>query len=170
MNENDKVQNLKNDIVKDSYYLVNLFTENDKKVTQLQIQKLMYLFEAFYMCIEKESTLYNCNFNAWAFGPVAIPLYKEYKSFGSANIILSEEKIKQGNEMNLFKKKVMEKIYNNFGELSPEKLVNLTHMKGSPWYEKWMENDKKVVYGEKSYIDKEKTRDWFAENFIEKSN
>ncbi len=35
---------LKDDIVTDSYYLVNLFNSDSKIITQLQIQKLMYFF------------------------------------------------------------------------------------------------------------------------------
>ena len=39
-----------NNIVYDSYYLINLFkSDGNKMVTQLQVQKLMYFFEAYYM-------------------------------------------------------------------------------------------------------------------------
>ena len=41
----------------------------------------MYFFEAYYMCEHDVEQLYECNFNAWMFGPVAIPLHKEYKAF-----------------------------------------------------------------------------------------
>lgn len=157
---------LKDNIVIDSYYLINLFVNDSKKVTQLQIQKLMYFFEAFYMCIKDTDSLYPCHFNAWAFGPVAIPLYKEYKVFGNADIILSEEKIKQGNEIDFLKKDVLKKIYETFGILSASQLVDITHRKGSPWYNKWMENNQKVVYGDRSYIDKIETKEWFKNNFI----
>jgi uncharacterized phage-associated protein len=157
---------LKDNIVIDSYYLINLFVNDSKKVTQLQIQKLMYFFEAFYMCIKDTDSLYPCHFNAWAFGPVAIPLYKEYKVFGNADIILSEEKIKQGNEIDSLKKDVLKKIYETFGILSASQLVDITHRKGSPWYNKWMENNQKVVYGDRSYIDKIETKEWFKNNFI----
>lgn len=157
---------LKDDIVTDSYYLVNLFNSDSKIITQLQIQKLMYFFEAFYMCVSDTDSLYSCHFNAWALGPVAIPLYKEYKVFGNADIILSEEKIKLGNEINSFKKEIIKKIYDSFGRLSASQLVDLTHKKGSPWYNKWMENNQKVVYGDKSYIDKIETKTWFKDNFI----
>lgn len=155
-------------IVYDSYFLVNLFRADNRQVTQLQIQKLMYFFEAFYMCIKNIESLYQCHFNAWAFGPVAIPLYKEYKVFGSADIILTDEKTEQGNKIDSFKKEVLNKIYETFGKLSASQLVDITHKEGSPWHVKWMENNQKVVYGEKSYIDKIKTKDWFKDNFIAK--
>lgn len=155
-----------NNIVYDSYYLVNLFTTNDKKITQLHVQKLMYFFEAFYMNVKDCEKLYECSFNAWMFGPVAIPLYKEYKNFGEFPIVLNEEKIELGNSICKEKKSMLEELYNVFGGLSANQLVDLTHMKDSPWYKKWNDNNRKVVYGKDSYISKAETKSWFRENFI----
>lgn len=155
-----------NNIIYDAYYLINLFNNDEKKVTQLQLQKLMYFFEAYYMNIKDVDSLYECNFNAWMFGPVAIPLYKKFKSFGEFPIEISEEAKDVGNNIDSEKKKLLMEIYRVFGELTSATLVNLTHMKDSPWYKKWLENDRKVVYGEKSYIDKLETKKWFKENFL----
>lgn len=156
-----------NNIVYDSYYLVKLFMENKKEITQLHIQKLMYFFEAYYMNEKDCDKLYDCNFNAWAFGPVAIPLYREYKNFSEFPITLTEEKIEIGKNISKDKKKMLDEIYNVFGKLSASKLVDLTHMTGSPWYNKWIENNKRIVYGSASYIDKAETKKWFKEHFIE---
>lgn len=155
-----------NNIIYDAYYLINLFNNDEKKVTQLQLQKLMYFFEAYYMNIKDVDSLYECNFNAWMFGPVAIPLYKKFKSFGEFPIEISEEAKDVGNNIDSEKKKLLMEIYRVFGGLTSATLVNLTHMKDSPWYKKWLENDRKVVYGEKSYIDKLETKKWFKENFL----
>ena len=155
-----------NNIVHDSYYLINLFTDDNKEVTQLQIQKLMYFFEAYYMNVKKTDKLYECNFNAWMFGPVAIPLYKEYKNFGEFPITLTEEKKKIGEQIDKDKKEMLRELYRVFGKLDANQLVNLTHMEKSPWYNKWIENNKRVVYGSASYIDKVETKDWFKEHFI----
>lgn len=83
-----------NNIVKDAYYLVNLFKENGKAVTQLHIQKLMFLVEAFYMCVMDKPYLYECEYKAWNFGPVAIPLYKRFKAYGKDEIVLNDEEKK----------------------------------------------------------------------------
>ena len=157
---------MENNIVYDAYYLINLFSNNGKKVTQLQLQKLMYFFEAYYMNKKDVDSLYECNFNAWMFGPVAIPLYKKFKSFGEFPIEINDEAKEIGNNIDNEKKKLILDIYNVFGGLTANTLVNLTHMKDSPWYNKWIENDRKVVYGEKSYIDKIETKKWFKENFL----
>lgn len=155
-----------NDIVCDAYYLISLFNKDNKEVTQLQVQKIMYFFEAYYMCIKDVDKLYDCNFNAWAFGPVSIPLYQDLKKFGDSNIILNDKQKEFSQNITEDKKRILKYIYTVFGNLSAMELVKLTHRKDSPWYSKWIENGEKVVYGSKSYIDKEQTKKWFKDTFI----
>lgn len=160
----------KDNIKHDSYYLINLYKNVGKAVTQLQVQKIMYFFEAYYMCEKNVPKLYECNFNAWMYGPVAIPLHNEYKAFEGRPIVLTEEKEKIGNEIDEEKRKILDYIFEVFGRLTPKELVDLTHMRGSPWYNKWIENGQKVVYGPASYIDKEETKKWFKEVFLSATN
>ena len=80
-----------NDIIQDSYYLINLFHEDGQEVTQLHVQKLMFLFEAYYMNAMDKDKLYECGYKAWNFGPVAPKLYKRYKNCGKDDIILTKE-------------------------------------------------------------------------------
>lgn len=157
-----------NNIVYDSYYLVNLFKhDNDKNITQLQVQKLMYFFEAYYMNVKNVDSLYECPFKAWAFGPVAIPLYTRYKNLGDSKIVLTENEEKIGNSIKEEKKEMLQNIYEVFGKnLDAMQLVSYTHMIGSPWHKKWNENRKRVIYGDESNIDKKETKKWFKENFI----
>lgn len=155
-----------NDIIHDAYYLIYLFNKDKKVVTQLQVQKIMYFFEAYYMCVNNTEKLYDCNFNAWAFGPVSIPLYKELKKFGDTNIILGEKQLEFLKKIADEKKQMLEYIYTVFGNISTMNLVELTHRKDSPWYATWKENNEKVVYGSKSYIDKKETKKWFKDVFL----
>ncbi len=158
---------MENNIIYDAYYLISLFNKDNKSVTQLQIQKIMYFFEAYYMAINPDvEQLYLCNFNAWAFGPVSIPLYKEFKKYGENQIILDENSKQIGNSISDDKKRMINYIYKVFGNLSAMKLVELTHREDSPWYSTWVKNGSKVVYGEKSYINKIETRDWFRRVFM----
>ncbi len=144
----------KNNIVYDAYYLVILFHKNQKDVTQLHIQKLMFLFEAYYMNKYKVEKLYECDYHAWDFGPVAIPLYNNFKKYGKNNIILSDEEEKKGNEATKEVKETMGELYQAFGHLSAMQLVNFTHAENSPWYETWN-------YQRYSKIPKSKIKDWF---------
>lgn len=165
--EKIKLKKVERDILIYSYYLINLFVKDGKEVKQLQIQKLLYLFEAYYMNVKGEEELYNCNFNAWQFGPVAVPICEEYKEFGEDPIKIEEDKIKKGNKIGKKEKRLMKEVYKVFGSCSCDELVDLTCMQGSPWHHKWLKNKQRLVYGYKSYIDKKETRKWFKKWFIE---
>lgn len=155
-----------NNIKYDAYYLIHKFNENNKQVSNMQIQKLMYFFEAYYMNLHRDiEKLYECNFHAWAFGPVAIPLYKEFRKFGNNPIILTEENIRLGNEISQEKKELLDIIYKVFKDFKPIQLVGLTHMENSPWDIVWKRNGKKVGLNDDTHIDKLKTREWFKEKF-----
>lgn len=156
-------------IIQDAYYLISKFNSDKKDVTNLHIQKLMYFFEAYYMNIYDTDKLYDCNFCAWAFGPVAIPLYKELKKFGNGKIELTEENIKYGENISKDKKELLDIIYNAFKETQAMELVKLTHLPKSPWSEVWERNGRKVGYGDNTYIDKEESKKWFRETFEKQS-
>ena len=159
-------ENCESTIVQDSYYLISLFNEGNKPITQLIVQKLMYFFEAYYMNKENKDKLYDCPFKAWTFGPVAMPLYEKYRCFGSSKIFLTDKEINEGNNICDKKKEILKEIYVFFGDYTAMQLVNLTHMQCSPWYRKWEENNCRIVYGDESNIDKLETKEWFKDKFI----
>ena len=145
-----------NDIIQDSYYLINLFHEDGQEVTLLHVQKLMFLFEAYYMNAMDKDKLYECGYKAWNFGPVAPKLYKRYKNCGKDDIILTKEEEDLGNQISIEKKELMKKLYETFKEFSAMDLVAFTHAKGSPWRNVWEENP----YGD---ISKLSIKDWFKQ-------
>lgn len=147
---------IKDNIVQDAYYLITLFDNSENKPTQLHVQKLMYLFEAYYMNVEKVEELYECNYQAWNFGPVAIPLYKEFKIYGKDNIVITDEKREWANNIPDNRKKRLNELYEAFKGFSAIELVNFTHANGSPWYEAW--NTKRY-----SEISKKSIKDWFCQ-------
>ena len=157
-----------NNIVHDAYYLIHKFNENGHQLTNMHIQKLMYFFEAYYMNLHPEiDELYGCHFNAWAFGPVAIPLYTEFRKFGNNYIELTENNIQNGENIKTEKKKILDRIYEAFKDITAMNLVKITHMPDSPWSKIWEKNGQKVGYGSDTYIDKKESRDWFKNVFIQ---
>lgn len=145
-----------NDIIQDSYYLINLFHKDGKKVTQLHVQKLMFLFEAYYMNATGKNELYECGYKAWNFGPVAPRLYKRYKDCGKDDIYITEEEKNEGDKISEEKKELMKKLYETFKEFSAMDLVAFTHAKNSPWRNVWEENPY-------SAISKSSIKDWFKQ-------
>ncbi len=144
-----------NNIVQDAYYLITLFEEGRQEPTQLHIQKMMYLFEAYYMNVEDVDKLYDCNYQAWNFGPVAIPLYKEFKIYGKNPIKITKEEKDWADQISEKKKKLLKELYEVFKGFSAMQLVNFTHAEGSPWNKAWNEK----TYSE---ISKKEIKEWFS--------
>ena len=143
------------DIINNSEYIIQFYKEKDKKITNLELQKLAYFLEAIYMVCEDASYLYNEDFSAWNFGPVNLVIYNKYKKFGNLPIEL-EKNI----EINPINKKYIENLYNLFKDFNATQLVNLSHSKGSPWYDIYSENNGKIPRNE--IIDKKNTKKWFS--------
>lgn len=157
-------------IIDNSYYLISLFIDGEAEITNLKLQKLMYFVEAYYMAKnDDENELFNSKWSAWDYGPVNIDLYNYYKKFGSLPILLTEEEKNIGENLSQFNKDYIDKIYDDFGDLSAFKLVTLTHLKGSPWYEIYEKNQKNKKYDfdkiNSSEISKIETKVWIKEQF-----
>lgn len=150
------------DIINNSEYIIQFYKEKDKKITNLELQKLAYFLEAIYMVCEDALYLYNEEFSAWNFGPVNLVIYNKYKKFGNLPI-----ELERNIEINPINKKYIENLYNLFKDFNATQLVNLSHSKGSPWYEIYSENDGKIPRNE--IIDKKSTKKWFS-NLVVKTD
>lgn len=150
----------KDDIIQDSYYLINLFHADNKIVTQLHIQKLMFIFESYYMNVKDTDSLYDCGYKAWNFGPVAPRLYKRYKNCGKEDIKLTEEEKEYGDKISDEKKQIMQSLYKTFKDFTALELVAFTHSTDSPWRKVW----EKEKYGD---ISKKDMKDWFKKYLVQ---
>lgn len=167
---------MEDEIIRDAYYLINLFNQDNKEIKVTKLCKLMYLFEAYYMNVKDVDNLYDCQFNAGYFGPVSMTLFDRFKAFSDwydlrpLDIVLNDENIIIGNKIDKEKKSLFNNFYNFFKDLAEESIVYLVTMENSPWHKKMLENNNIVTLGEESYIDKLETKKWFRENFLVKDN
>jgi uncharacterized phage-associated protein len=109
-----------------NYFLSKTIDEEDSKITNLKLQKLLYYAQGFHLALfDKE--LFNENIEAWMHGPVSPDAYQEFKKFG-ANIIPCDEceedfdKIFSHDQIEL-----LDEIYDIFGQFSGWKLRDMTH-------------------------------------------
>ena len=137
--------------------LICKFNREDKDITQLKLQKLLYFIEAYYMAMYDKDSLYKEKFYAWTYGPVSKEIYSKYKNYMDLPIRESG----CANNLEIFGEEIISsfnRIYNVFGKLTSSQLIKLTHMQGSPWFETPTNFD--------AEIPKEKTKKWFKEVFI----
>lgn len=163
MNEIAPAVNIDRNILENSYYVIEYFNGNDKEVTNLKIQKLMYFLEAIYMVITKEDHLFDTPFYAWAYGPVSKILYDQYRAFESYPIELSEEEKQLGRNISSENKKYIEVLFKLFGDMKASELVDLTHIKSSPWYELYNKERDSEQVNLNVEVNKIATREWFKE-------
>lgn len=151
---------MENNIIIDAFYLIHLYNQANLPITQLHVQKLMFLFEAYYMnMIDNCEQLYECEYQAWDFGPVATQLYKHFKKYGKDNIILTNDEVEAGQSIKEEKKKLLKDIFETFKNYTATQLVNFTHAEGSPWKNAW-------EYEKYSKISKKRMKEWFAQYVV----
>jgi Uncharacterized phage-associated protein len=63
-----------------------------KKITNLQLQKIMYYLQA-YNLIKHGEILYEDSIEKWKLGPVVDKVYQEYKGYGAKNIDSVPDKV-----------------------------------------------------------------------------
>jgi uncharacterized phage-associated protein len=124
-------------------YFIDLAKNNNKKLTPLKLQKLIYFSHAW--CLKLfDQPLIDEAIEAWPYGPVIPSVYHTFKGFGNNTISKPGESIDIGNgeakittpKMNnndTEKKALLDKIWEQYSKIDAITLSNMTHQEGSPW-------------------------------------
>ncbi|MBW3241904.1 DUF4065 domain-containing protein [Epibacterium sp. DP7N7-1] len=100
-------------------------------LTNLQLQKLIYLAHMFYMGRNEGEPLVHGTFEAWDYGPVHPQLYARARIYGSSpvqNIFAGVTDISNTPEG-----AILNEAYDALGDTQPGQLVNITHTSGGAW-------------------------------------
>lgn len=101
------------------------------EVTNLKLQKILYLASMVHMGRNKGVQLIDGGFEAWDYGPVQTKLYRKIKAFGSKpipNVFFGVEDIKGTKE-----EETLREACRTLLSKSPAELVNNTHWEGGAW-------------------------------------
>ena len=124
---------------------LNLAKEEGKELTNMQLQKLVYIAHGYCLAMLGHPLFYN-NVHAFEWGPVIPKLYKQLRKYGSGKIT---EEIPNDEEPIISTVREMEiirgvwSLYQNF---SGAKLSAITHREGTPWSLTWKNNQFGVIY------------------------
>lgn len=113
---------------------------SETKVTNLALQKLLYFAHAIFL-IETKRPLVGGYFEAWQYGPVHPAVYSAFKSAGSTPIsframrqdVLTGEQNDIVSPTDSVTRRHIARIMASYGQLSPGRLVDISHAKGAPW-------------------------------------
>ncbi len=111
-------------------------------VTNLALQKLLYFAHGLHLNENKKKPLVGGYFEAWTYGPVHPTVYRAFKSAGGGAItfraertnVLTGEKSPIAPPTSAAVLRLVHQVLNSFGRLSPGRLVDISHARGSPWH------------------------------------
>lgn len=111
-------------------------------VTNLALQKLLYFAHGLHLNENKKKPLVGGYFEAWTYGPVHPTVYRAFKSAGGEPItfraertnVLTGEKSPIDPPDSPVVLRLVHQVLNSFGRLSPGRLVDISHARGSPWH------------------------------------
>lgn len=110
------------------------------KITNLALQKLLYFAHGIYLTQNKRP-LVSGYFEAWQHGPVHPAVYRAFKDNGAVAIEVravardpltgKSRDLPLPNDQEV--RELIEEVVRRYGKLTPGRLVDLSHAKGSPW-------------------------------------
>ena len=116
--------------------------EQDVPVTSMKIQKMLYFLYRDYLKATN-IPIFSERFSTWKYGPVLESVYYTYKKYGDTRIMTyggsPPYKIKENSDPTL--KKYLDDIWGKSLKHNGISLSQLTHQKGSAWYDAWITND-----------------------------
>lgn len=137
------------DVLEICRHVINYSNEQDYGISNLKLQKVLYLIQAYFLIDKIE---------AWDFGPVIPAAYHEYKQYGSGDIptiesyilfdtdnIWNTERVKFNDDVITDEdKKRIDRVIDSFSEYTATDLVSLTH-KQSPWINSYVPNQNNEI-------------------------
>lgn len=108
-------------------YIICWMDEKGREISPLELQKLVYYVQAWYLAINK-SSLFNDPFESWIHGPVQPELWRKYRGFGWKPI----DEIPDCPEFPDDVKEHIEEVMDAYGKLDGFQLEKLVHSE-EPW-------------------------------------
>lgn len=102
------------------------------KVTNLQLQKILYLAQMVYMGRNAGQRLVDADFEAWDYGPVEPTAYRKVRMFGSQpikDVFYEARRFKDDDT----RKALLEEVCADLLHRKAGDLVEITHWKGGAW-------------------------------------
>ena len=120
-------------------------------VTNLQLQKLVYMAQMVHMGLNDGARLTDTSFEAWDYGPVSPNLYHKVKAFGSQpirDIFFDARRFKDDDD----RKILLDDVCKDLLSLRPSELVNITHWEQGAWARNYVQGAKGVVIPDRDIL------------------
>lgn len=122
-----------------SNYFISKAIEEGKKLSVLQLLKLVYISHGWYLGFY-DKPLIKEQVQAWKYGPVIKELYTLLKYYSSPNNIYTpvfENNPIPNNEQVIG---LLSRVWDVYKDRTPKELSTITHYINTPWYNTWFNN------------------------------
>lgn len=113
--------------------LIQKAAEDERPFTNMKLQKLVYLAYGWHFAIADEK-LFDDEIQAWRYGPVIPSLYQKFKLYFSNPIPSNHYFVPESTELPELVMKIVDKVWESYGNYDAGTLVELTHQPESPWH------------------------------------
>lgn len=106
--------------------------QGDWEVSNLQLQKILYMAHMYYMGRHGGALLTSAKFQAWDYGPVEPSVYKKVRMFGSGpiqDVFYEARAFKENDERRIDLKEVCDALL----PMRAGALVDITHWPNGAW-------------------------------------
>ena len=107
---------------------------NGWNITNLQLQKMLYIVQMLFVGVRKGEPLFNAHFEAWKYGPVEPTLYSKLKPFCSEMLPLwafSDDDSIPENDPDFI---ILKKIIDTLNKKTINFLITYTHDDKGAWH------------------------------------
>ena len=111
-------------------HIINFYISKNNPISNLQLQKMLYFVDMYYLINKNKRLITDSNFVAWQYGPVIKEIYYKYSKY-AANYITTWEDFEE-----MLPDDMSGLIYGYIKKLSnilPSKLVEESHRENTPW-------------------------------------
>lgn len=113
-------------------YIINKCSVEERPVSNLKLQKLLYFVWIEYRK-RTDKKLFDDKIYAWQFGPVVPEVYYDYCAYGGMDIDRRYDNDEIG--IRAEDKAILDASLAGYLNCSVSRLVSMTHERGKPWYQ-----------------------------------
>ncbi|MEO9166878.1 MAG: type II toxin-antitoxin system antitoxin SocA domain-containing protein [Aestuariivirga sp.] len=126
-------------------------------MSNLQLQKLMYLTQMIYMGRHEGMKLFSAGFEAWDYGPVIPDLYHKLKGYGAEYVhnVFDDALIFKLDDQ---RRQVMDSVCEKFLQFDAGQLVEITHWEKGAWAAHYVPRARHIRIPDKDIWDEYRAR------------
>ncbi|RBQ06257.1 Panacea domain-containing protein [Pedobacter miscanthi] len=134
-----------------AYKFVQRGIEESNPLTQMKLQKMVYLAQGLHLSMYDGLSLIREDFQAWKYGPVIPIIYQDYKLYGSS--LIQDLSLMNFNDfsgflntdLNYNASSVIDDAWKIAKDIPGTQLSNWTHNEGSPWHKFYKEGVNDII-------------------------